>query len=147
MSGDSFEDRSYGGDVAAGGEPSQFPPPSRPGAERREAERVEVEWAVDCETEETFLFASITNISALGIFVASRQPLPLGTSVVLRFAPPGAVEPFTLKGEVAWVNPVRLLAPCRNPGLGIRFVDLTPEDRERLIEAIHTIAYVRDRSN
>jgi type IV pilus assembly protein PilZ len=102
---------------------------------------------VDCETEDTFLFASITNISALGIFVASRQPLPLGTPVSLRFAPPGAPEPFTLKGEVTWVNPVRLLSPCRNPGIGIRFVDLNPEDRERLIEAIHTIAYVRDRSN
>lgn len=102
---------------------------------------------MDCETEETFLFASITNISALGIFVASRQPLPLGTRVVLRFAPPGTSEPFTLKGEVQWVNPVRLLAPCRNPGIGIRFVDLMPEDRERLVDAIHTIAYVRDRSN
>jgi type IV pilus assembly protein PilZ len=140
-------DRGYGGDVAAGGERSEFPPPSRPGAERREAERVDVEWAVDCETEETFLFANITNISALGIFVSSRQPLPLGTRVRMRFAPPGTAEPFALFGEVAWVNPVRLLSPCKNPGMGIRFVDLRREDRERLIDAVHTIAYLRDRSN
>ncbi len=102
---------------------------------------------MDCETEETFLFANITNISALGIFVSSRQPLPLGTRVRMRFSPPGTMEPFALYGEVAWVNPVKLLAPCKNPGMGIRFVDLRREDRERLIDAVHTIAYLRDRSN
>lgn len=131
--------------MAAGGSPPPLPP-SGDGAERREAERVEVEWSVDCETEDTFLFASITNISALGIFVASRDPLPLGTRLTLRFAPPGQ-DPFVLSGEVQWVNPVRLLSVNKNPGMGIRFVDLAREERDRLVEAIRTIAYVRERSN
>lgn len=133
--------------MAAGGPPPPFAPPPDEGADRREAERIEVEWAVDCETEDTFLFASITNISALGIFVASRDPLPLGTQLTLRFSPPGGQEPFVLRGEVTWVNPVRLLAVNKNPGMGIRFVELRREDRARLIEAIRTIAYVRERSN
>lgn len=132
--------------MAAGGSSPPLPP-SENGAERREAERVEVEWAVDCETEDTFLFASITNISALGIFVSSREPLPLGTRMTLRFAPPGGRAPFVLVGEVQWVNPLRLLSVNKNPGMGIRFVALSPEDRVRLIEAIRTMAYVRERSN
>lgn len=133
--------------MAGAGSPPRTAPPPEPGSERREAERFDVEWAVDCETEDTFLFANITNISALGIFVASREPLPLGTRLTLRFVPPGGREPFVLRGEVQWVNPVRLLAPSKNPGMGVRFVDLAREDRARLLETIRTIAYVRDRAN
>lgn len=104
-------------------------------------------WSVDCETEDTFLYAYIRNISELGIFVATREPLTVGTHVTLRFTVPGAVEPFTLKGMVQWVNPVRFFTENRNPGMGIRFVDLEPEHRERLVEIIRTIAYVRDAPN
>jgi hypothetical protein len=28
--------------------------------------------------------------------------------------------------------------------MGIRFLDLAPEERERLVEVVRTIAYVRD---
>jgi type IV pilus assembly protein PilZ len=136
--------------AGAGSPPRSAPPsepPPEPGSERREAERFDVEWAVDCETEDTFLFANITNISALGIFVTSREPLPLGTRLTLRFVPPGGLDPFVLHGEVQWVNPVRLLAPSKNPGMGIRFVDLARDDRARLLQTIRTIAYLRDRAN
>ena len=50
-------------------------------SERRSTRRVEVSWAVDCETEDTFLFASITNISAMGIFVQTDKPLEAGTTM------------------------------------------------------------------
>jgi type IV pilus assembly protein PilZ len=116
----------------------------RPVAERRGAERVEVIWSVDCETEDTFLYASITNISEMGIFVATDQPLEVGTLLTLRFCPPGAAESFVLEGVVQWVNPIRVLAENPNPGMGIRFVTLTAEERERIVDVIHTIAYVRD---
>ncbi len=109
---------------------------------RRTAERVPVTWSVDCETEETFLYASIANISELGIFVLTRQPLEIGTRLRLRFAPPGH-QPFVLQGIVQWINPVRVLGDNPNPGMGIRFVDITSEDRERLVQVIRVIAYVR----
>lgn len=111
-------------------------------SERRIAERIPVTWSVDCATDDTFLYASITNISELGIFVATHEPLEIGTRLTLRFAPPGH-EPFVLQGAVQWVNPVRVLAENRNPGMGIQFVGITADDRERLVDAIHTIAYVR----
>ena len=44
--------------------------------------------------------------------------------------------------EVQWVNPLRVLSDNPNPGMGIRFIDLTNESRERLIDAVRTIAYV-----
>ena len=110
---------------------------------RRSSERIAVTWSVDCMTDETFLYASIRNISEMGIFVATYNPLPVGTVVTLRFAPPGAGEPFILMGRVQWVNSIKPLADNLNPGMGVRFLDLTSDARERIVEAIHTIAYVR----
>ncbi len=111
--------------------------------ERRVHDRFEVTWAVDCVADDTFLYASIANISEMGIFVRSNEPLALGTQLTLTFAPPGH-EPFKLVGEVAWINPVRPNGDNPNPGMGVRFVDLTPDNRERLVEVVRTIAYVRD---
>jgi hypothetical protein len=34
-----------------------------------------------------------------------------------------------------------------NPGMGIQFIGISPEDRERLVETIHTIAYLFDTPN
>lgn len=112
-------------------------------SERRIFDRYEVEWAVDCVATDTFLYASITNISEMGIFVRTTDPLKLNTKLRLTFAPPGA-EGFQLDGCVAWVNNLRANGDNPNPGMGIRFVDLQPEERERLVEVIRTIAYLRD---
>lgn len=111
--------------------------------DRRYHDRVDVEWAVDCVASDTFLFASITNISAMGIFVRTIDPLAPGTRLRLTFAPPGA-ESFSLEGSVAWVNHVRPDGDNPNPGMGIRFINLKMEERERLVEVIRTIAYLRD---
>jgi type IV pilus assembly protein PilZ len=75
----------------------------------------------------------------MGIFVRSEEPLAKGTMLRLKFAPPGA-EAFDLEGEVVWINPPR--PDAVNPGMGIRFVHLTPDTRERLVELVRTIAYL-----
>jgi type IV pilus assembly protein PilZ len=118
-----------------------------PLSERRSAERIDVILAVDCETDDTFLYANITNISELGIFVRTNEPLEIGTRLTLKFQPPGAREPFVLSGQVQWVNQVRVLSDNPNPGMGIRFIDLTRELRQRIIDAVRTIAYVHGASN
>jgi type IV pilus assembly protein PilZ len=118
-------------------------PPNRDN--RRSHDRFDVEWAVDCIADDTFLYASITNISAMGIFVRTTDPKAVGSKLVLSFEPPG-YEPFKLQGEVAWINPLRPNGDNPNPGMGVRFVNLKSDDRERLVEVIRTIAYVRDPS-
>ncbi len=116
-------------------------------AERRSADRYPVAWSVDCSVDDTFLYASITNISEIGIFVRTSEPLEVGTRLTLTFAPDEAVDAFVLEGMVQWINPVRALSTNPNPGMGIRFVELRPDDRERLVATIKTIAYVRDAAN
>lgn len=100
-------------------------------------------WDVDCETEDTFLFASITNISEMGIFVRTNDPLPVGTTMTLRFAPRAPDTPFTMQGRVEWLNRLSAFGDNLNPGMGIKFIDLQREERERLVSAIRTIAYLR----
>jgi type IV pilus assembly protein PilZ len=117
------------------------PPDSK---ERRSSERFPVTWSVDCETPDTFLYASIANISEMGIFVRTIEPLMIGTLVTLRFASSSDGASFVLRGAVQWINPLRPFHDNPNPGMGIRFIDLLPAERERIVEAIHTIAYLRD---
>jgi len=123
--------------------PSERPPVS----DRRGTDRIEVSWSVDCESKDTFLYASIANISEFGIFVRTQEPLEVGTQLILRFSPPDSDEPFVLLGQVQWVNAVRMLADNPNPGMGIRFIELTTDARSRLIDTVRTIAYVRDNVN
>jgi len=111
--------------------------------ERRVFDRYDVEWAVDCVASDTFLFASITNISEMGIFVRTTEPQKPGTRLRLNFAPPG-MESFQMEGTVAWVNGLRPDGDNLNPGMGIKFINLTMNQRERLVEVIRTIAYLRD---
>lgn len=125
--------------------PGSVRPPADSGAERRIHDRFEVTWAVDCVADDTFLYASIANISEMGIFVKTTEPLAMGTKLVLSFSPPGH-EPFKLEGQVAWINRLRENGDNPNPGMGIRFVALKLDDRERLVEVIRTIAYVREPS-
>jgi type IV pilus assembly protein PilZ len=118
------------------------------GRDRRQFERVLVDLEVDYRCEDTFLFAYITDISAMGIFVQTRSPEPPGTRLNLRFTVAGLDRPFELEGEVIWINPYRPGdRENLNPGMGIRFVDLTPGDRERLTELVKTFAYLDDDTN
>ena len=104
-----------------------------------------VDIEVDYKSADNFLFAYITDISAMGIFVQTRGPEPIGTRLNLRFMVPGQAQPFELEGEVIWVNPYRPGdRENLNPGMGVRFVDLTQADRERLTELVKTFAYLDD---
>ena len=102
--------------------PPSEPPPVE---DKRESERLGVDWTVDCETEDTFLFAAITNVSQMGIFVRTDDPLPVGTVVSLRFAPPSEEAPFALQGRVQWINRVSLFGENINPRLRLETLHLS----------------------
>ncbi|HEY6178079.1 MAG TPA: PilZ domain-containing protein, partial [Kofleriaceae bacterium] len=123
--------------------------------ERRRSPRVLVDIEVDCASEDNYLFAYITDINATGIFVRTTSPEEPGTHLNLRLSAdedpeePMALErrsredqddrrervALELEGEVIWVNPYRPGTPDNvHPGMGIRFVNLDSELRDRLFE-------------
>ncbi len=117
------------------------------GDERREHERFPTELSVDVKTGENFLFAYITNISEMGIFVRSDDPLPIGTEVSLSFTGPDGARNVKVDGTVVWINPVRPTGDNPNPGMGVRFAGLTPELRERLVEIVRAVAYLHEQND
>ncbi len=130
-----------------GGLPGERPsrmsiPPD--GMERRSFVRVDVaNWQVDCNDGDNFLYSYITNISEMGIFIHSETPPDLDRPVRLQFSVPGE-EPMDIEGVVAWINPYRPHGENLNPGFGVRFTNLSPEQRERLVALVHAIAYLPD---
>ncbi len=114
---------------------------------RRIHERVMVDLEVDYRASDTFLFAYITDISAMGIFVRTNTPEPEGTRINLCFRTPKELgsRPMELEGEVIWINRYRPNDPeGRQPGMGLRFVDLTPPQREEVMRLVRTFAYLSD---
>lgn len=112
-------------------------------ADRRRAPRVFVDLEVDYASEDNYLFAYITDISATGIFVRTTTPEQPGTLLNLRFKDQDQRGQIECEGQVIWVNPYRPGAPDNlHPGMGIRFVDLDDEMRDRLLELIRRFAYL-----
>ena len=80
---------------------------------------------------EQFITEYVTNISRSGVFIRSKDPLPAGTRVNLRFTVIMAeIETIEGIGEVVRVS--------HNPGgMGVAFVELTSYS-QRLIEKLIT---------
>jgi type IV pilus assembly protein PilZ len=116
-----------------------------PTADRRQHRRYQVCLSVDYSDGDHFLFAYIENISEMGIFIRTDNPLPVGTELTLRFRLKGA-DLLELDGEVTWVNPVRPGGENLNPGMGVRFLDLSPDQREQVVDAVRTVAYLQQQS-
>lgn len=129
-------------DRRADTQPEMLDGERRTGRDRRQWERVLVDLEVDYRSDDTFLFAYITDISQMGIFVRTVTPEVPGTRLNLRFCPPG-LGVLECEGVVIWINPYRPGdAENLNPGMGIQFVDLTREQRDYLRQLVRTFAYL-----
>ncbi|MBK7864750.1 MAG: PilZ domain-containing protein [Archangiaceae bacterium] len=81
--------------------------------------------------------ADAVEISASGIFLKTQVLLAEGSMLTLRVALPGQRQAFTVLGKVVRTVKGGMLAAA---GMGIRFVDLRPAEREVIC------AYVQQRS-
>jgi type IV pilus assembly protein PilZ len=117
------------------------------GAERREHQRFDTSIAVDYASGDTFLFAYLQNISEMGIFIRTDHPASIGTRLRLRFHADPDDEPLTLDGVVTWINPLRASGDNLNPGMGVRFMELSPDKREQVVSLVRTVAYLNDEAD
>ncbi len=109
----------------------------------REHQHIFVAVEVDLADPAHFLFAYIHDLDATGIFVRTTEPEAPGTRLNVRLTT-GSHGPYlAIDGQVVWVNPYR---PDDNdnlsPGMAVRFLDLTNEQRSQLIALIKCIAYL-----
>ena len=98
------------------------------GADRRTAERVHAEIDVTYESENNFFKGFSEDISEGGLFLATHVPPKVGQTMTIKFTLPGVDRPIVTEAEVRWsreMNP----ASDTPPGVGLRFVTLSEEDR------------------
>ena len=103
---------------------------SRPDAEKRRSDRLHHELPVAYRSVGSFLTDWATDISRGGLFINTKNPLPVGTMVKLIIQLPGAAFPVDMVGRVTRVNGDAEVKA--GPGMGIEFTDLDGAKRERI---------------
>jgi uncharacterized protein (TIGR02266 family) len=97
---------------------------------KRQAERVTIN--KEFESFDAFIHEYVTNISRSGVFVKSKQPLPVGTRVNLKFTViMDDIETIEGVGEVVRVE-------HEPPGMGVVFTELSQYSKhliDRLLTA------------
>lgn len=97
--------------------------------------RVPIEGYATVLHEDGCLQARVVNLSRGGVFLAARNLLPIGAETTLYVAGiNGNCEDEVLesKGEVIWCTKRGVPEATLPRGMGLRFVDVTPETKERL---------------
>src|SRR3954449_6383494 len=101
------------------------------GIAKRQNDRLQHELLVAYRTVDGFITDWATNISRGGIFINTRNPLAVGTTVRLIVSLPDTAFPFELHGKVMRVN--EFDNPSNQvPGMGIEFVDVDEDKRARI---------------
>jgi type IV pilus assembly protein PilZ len=110
--------------------------------DRRREARAPIELKVEYKRLNTFFYDYTKNISKGGTFIRTEKPLEIGTIFLFKLMIPTQQEPLALRGEVRWVvkegEPLPPQAAAgHEPGMGIKFVYDTPDQRrslERIVE-------------
>lgn len=77
------------------------------------------------------------NISAGGMFLITQDPYPPGTTFRISFGLPPHEKTVEATGRVVWSRPQKE-NPERQPGMGIEFLEIDEQDRERIREFVYS---------
>jgi uncharacterized protein (TIGR02266 family) len=100
------------------------------GDDKRAEERITIN--KEFESFDAFIHEYVTNISRSGVFVKSKQPLPIGTRVNLRFT--------VIMDDIETIEGVGKVVRVGHdpPGMGVVFTQLSQYSRH-LIERLLTV--------
>lgn len=141
----------FGSEAAAGsGEPASVKPPAPEAAptpvggtpaaswvERRASVRHEIEVNVDLDSDDNFYTGLTQDISAGGLFIATRKPHQVGESAHVKFTLPGQSEPIEAFTEVRWVRD-RPAIGDDVVGVGLKFLELSAENKAAITAFFET---------
>ncbi|MBI4496233.1 MAG: PilZ domain-containing protein [Deltaproteobacteria bacterium] len=71
-----------------------------------------------------------------GLFIETKNPLDLGAIFGLRLTPPGSEESISAECKVIWTNQYGMVTKTSPRGMGVKFLSISPKDKERLIQYI-----------
>lgn len=119
-------------------------PASEDEPDRRHTPRASLSLRVEYTKLNAFFADYTQNISTGGTFIRSEDPLPKGTVFMFRLIVPRLPTPISLQGEVVWVKERGQpsppgLPPDQEPGMGIRFLYDSPEQRAAITETVEQL--------
>lgn len=101
--------------------------------DRRRHQRKCCRWAVRVHGSARLRDEWIADIGQGGVFVETLYPLRVGTRVELELVLEGHQDALRITGEVLWV---RHPHESPKPGMGIRFIEPSPEVLDRIQEVV-----------
>jgi len=113
--------------------------------ERRDDLRVPTVLKVSYASPKEFVENYLHNLSLGGLFIETDDPLSVGEKTDLKIFLPDKEKELEVTGEVVWVRTEPEVTPegTQPAGMGIRFLNLSKETRERIIgvlsRALHEI--------
>jgi len=116
-----------------------MPPGPPPGDGASETLNVNVNTVLSMNTDHQFYTGFSEDIQEGGIFVATFEPKPVKSKILVNFKLPGG-RPVTARGTVQFVREYNPMNPEMAPGMGVKFTDLLPEDRKAIESYIQSRA-------
>ena len=108
-----------------------------PDSDKRLEKRLPTQLDVRYQSLEGFISDYSMNISQGGLFISTRNPLPLGTRIALKVGFPDAELPLNIEGEVVWVSEYDKKSKSNLiPGMGIQFRNLDEQEKKRIEDFI-----------
>jgi uncharacterized protein (TIGR02266 family) len=105
------------------------------GAYRDNVAREDVEANIGATTESNFYVGFSGEISEGGVFLSTYETFPRGTAIALLVTLPGGFE-MRVNGSVRFVRDPLDFSADSEPGMGIQFEALQPNDRELVLRFI-----------
>lgn len=99
--------------------------------ERRAAPRVSIDADIGFQSETNFYTGFTEDISSGGLFLSTYDTSPIGSSLSVNFTLPNG-HLVSVTGKVRWVREFNETTPDIQPGMGIRFENLSSEDKEAI---------------
>ena len=97
--------------------------------EHRQDPRFDVHIRVNYAARDMFLSNYVTNLSKGGLFIQTENPLPIQSEILLTLTLPETDTVIQTKGRVAWTYDIKKGTGHIIPGMGIKFIDLSPEHK------------------
>jgi uncharacterized protein (TIGR02266 family) len=105
-------------------------------AERRTAHRVDLAVDIGFESDTNFFTGFSEDLSDGGLFIATYQTLPVGTSLGVSFVLPDG-HAIKCTATVAWVRESRDKSADVKPGMGVHLQGLSSSDSEAIHRFLH----------
>ena len=103
---------------------------------RRREPRAPLSFSLAFRDAKSLVKAITLDVSGLGVFIKTAKPLDEGTHFNLKMMLPGETEPLRIGCEVAWRR-TQTDDPETSPvGMGVKFIQLNTEDRQKLEKTI-----------